>query len=68
MSKSLYINLQEAATSQRLVQIARTHCKLVLEHGQANTSPQRRTLIQAEIEALRIQRTELLEGIAHEAH
>lgn len=36
-----------------LVQMSRFHCKLVLEHSQSQTSPERRKAIKAEITAIR---------------
>jgi hypothetical protein len=43
-------------TMTELVQLLKTHCKLVLEHSQSQTSPERRSAIKAEIKALRARR------------
>lgn len=48
------------ATTQRLIQIAQSHCKLALEHSKANTLPDRREAIRSEIKRLRAERDELI--------
>lgn len=45
---------------QMLLSIARQHCKLVLEHGKANASAQRRQQIREEIQSLRSRRDDLI--------
>lgn len=50
----------EDTVVDRLLEIARLHCKLVLEHGRAGTSPERRREIVAEIQSLRATRDALL--------
>lgn len=52
------------ATTQHLLQIARRHCKLVLEHGEVFTPPERREAIKHEIERLRAECDSLLESCA----
>ncbi len=48
------------ATTQRLLQIAQRHCKLVVEHSKANSPLERREAIRAEIERLRAEGDVLL--------
>jgi len=43
-------------TLTQLLEMARRHCKLVLEHGRAQTSAERRREIREEIETLRSER------------
>lgn len=43
-----------------LLSIARRHCKLVLEHGRAKTSAERRRQIREEIQSLRSMRDDLI--------
>jgi hypothetical protein len=52
--------MQDDVAAERLVEIARTHCKLVLEHGDKKTLPERREAIKAEIERLRVERDDIL--------
>ena len=52
--------MEDPQTLQRLVEIARMHCKLVLEHGRGSTRPKRREAIKNEIEQLRVERNNLL--------
>ncbi|MGG1553294.1 hypothetical protein [Paenibacillus ferrarius] len=52
--------MNDDATSQRLVEISRSHCKLALEHSGINTHPTRREAIRAEIERLRMERESVL--------
>jgi hypothetical protein len=51
------------ATSVQLLEIARRHCKLVLEHGRSQTSAERRREIIEEIETLRSEREALIARI-----
>lgn len=48
------------ATLEQLLDIARRHCKLALEHGKANTSRDRRDEIRQEIETLRSKRESII--------
>lgn len=52
--------MDDDVIAAELLDIARRHCKLALEHGRTNTSPERRRAIQDEIQALRNARTALL--------
>jgi len=52
--------MQDEAAAQRLVKIARRHCKLALEHGDRNTLPERRVVIKTAIVALREERSQIL--------
>lgn len=51
------------ATSDQLLEIARRHCKLALEHGRAKTSMERKIKIRQEIETLRSERQSLIEQV-----
>ncbi|ANY68755.1 hypothetical protein BBD42_21515 [Paenibacillus sp. BIHB 4019] len=57
--KSVWTAIEDDVTAQRLVELARAHFRLALEHiGKA--CPERRQAIQAEIECLRAERELLL--------
>ncbi|ALS28932.1 MULTISPECIES: hypothetical protein [Paenibacillaceae] len=56
------IDLDDTQTSM-LLSIARRHCKLVLEHGKAGTSQERRREIVEEIQSLRSAREALIEEL-----
>ncbi len=60
MTKTILKSQLNDATIQRLVQIARTHVRLTLEHSQAKTTSERRKAIKEEICSLRIERDALL--------
>lgn len=55
----------DAATSNRLIEIARIHCKLVLEFGHKNTSPELREEIKWHIDRLRRDRDALIANGNH---
>lgn len=59
MSRLHNVELDEVAI-QRLICIARRHCKLALEFADRRTPPERREAIKAEIAALREQRSQIL--------
>jgi|GEM_PF-2425805 len=59
-ARIVWLAMEDEGASQRLVEIARRHCKLVLEFGQKNTLTGRRKAIQAEIERLRTERARIL--------
>ncbi|KRE94915.1 hypothetical protein ASG89_31995 [Paenibacillus sp. Soil766] len=61
----LHIDLDNV-TTQRLLQIAQSHCKLALEHSKANTLPNRREAIRAEIGRLRMEREALIASFMQE--
>ncbi len=48
------------ATMAQLLEMARRHCKLVLEHGRSQTSAERRQEIREEIQTLRSEREALI--------
>lgn len=56
------LELDDAQTAM-LLSIARKHCKLVLEHGRAQTSAERRREIVEEIQSLRSMRDILIEQL-----
>lgn len=60
MRRLLNLELDDA-TTQRLLEIARGHCKLVLEYGDKSTPTRRREAIKGEIEALRAERESILD-------
>ncbi len=61
MSKHLvWIAMEDDETARRLLEVARRHVGLALEHGRANTLPERRKAIRNEIRQLRIERDKLL--------
>lgn len=60
MNPKLYLALQDSLVSNKLLEIARKHCKLALEYGEVNTLPERRKAIQGEIQALREAREALI--------
>lgn len=62
LRKSVWLAMQDDVAARRLVDIARRHCKLVLEYGGKDTLPERREAIQAEIESLREERSELIKS------
>ncbi|GAB7058169.1 MULTISPECIES: hypothetical protein [unclassified Paenibacillus] len=45
---------------QMLLSITRRHCKLGVEHGRADTSPERRRQVRDEISSLRALRNDLI--------
>lgn len=54
--------MEDEDIAQRLVEIARRHCKLVLEFGHKDTTVELRKVIHAQIEGLRKARTELIKN------
>lgn len=46
--------------TQMLLSITRRHCKLGVEHGRADTSPERRWQIREDIQSLRVIRDDLI--------
>lgn len=66
MRKSVWLAIQDDVTAQKLVDIARRHCKLVIEFGGKDTLPERRKAIQAEIERLRAERNYILASFEQE--
>ncbi|KKC46960.1 hypothetical protein VE23_07115 [Paenibacillus sp. D9] len=58
--KSVWLAMEDNATAQRLLELARKHSKLALEHIGKCTRPERREAIRAEIECLRVERELLL--------
>lgn len=58
--------MEDDATATRLVEVARAHCRLVLERGRVNTPSERRKAIRAEIEGLRAERDALLKSFEQE--
>jgi hypothetical protein len=65
-NKVVQAAMNEPKLSQHLIQIARKHVKLALEHGKDKTSQQRREAIRNEISALRIERDAILNHIQKE--
>jgi hypothetical protein len=55
-------NVVNDDAAAKLMEIARTHCRLAVEHGQVNTSPNRRKAIVSH-KALRAAREALLSQI-----
>ncbi|OPH47816.1 hypothetical protein BC351_39520 [Paenibacillus ferrarius] len=51
------------ATSAQLLEIARRHCKLALEHGRAMTTVIRRREVIEEIQSLRLARQNLIQQL-----
>ncbi|WP_276704224.1 hypothetical protein [Caldibacillus debilis] len=52
------------ATMAQLLEMARRHCKLVLEYGRAQTSAERRREIREEIKTLRSEREALIARVS----
>jgi hypothetical protein len=59
--------LVDDAVTKRLLEIAGRHCKLVLEFGGKDTNAERREAIKGEIEALRTERSSLLDCVREAA-
>lgn len=60
-ARKVWLAMEDEDVAQRLVEIARRHCKLVLEFGHKNTTADRREGIRAEIEWLRVERENILD-------
>lgn len=56
------LEVDDAILAQ-LLEIAKRHCNLVLEHGNAQTTAARRLEIYKEIQSLRSARNALIEGL-----
>lgn len=52
--------MQDEEVAQKLIEIARGHCRLALKYGGKTVLPDQRKAIKAEIEALREERDRLL--------
>lgn len=59
-TKMVWIAMEDDDTAAKLLELARRHVKLALEHGRANTSPDRRKAIGKEIQALRAVRESMI--------
>jgi hypothetical protein len=64
--RNLWIAMEDDATTQILVELARRHSKLALEHLAKDTSPDRRKSIRGEIESLREIRDAILSQYVEE--
>jgi len=60
MESRLWLALEDDCCREKLVVIARQHVKLALEFSRRETSLERKAIIKAEIETLRIERNRLL--------
>jgi hypothetical protein len=61
MKHTAWRSLDDAAITSALLNIARLHVKLALEHSNKNTLPCRKEVIRAEIQRLRMERDRILE-------
>lgn len=50
-------------TEQHLLSLTQRHLKLAVEHGRRETTPSRRAEIGKEIEAIRVERDSIIEGL-----
>lgn len=64
--REVAIAMQCDVIANRLLEIARRHVKLALEHGHINTGLDRRKAIQGEIERLRAERDNILKSFEQE--
>lgn len=70
-AKMVWLMMDDEDMARRLLENARRHVRLALEYSRANTLPERRKVIQREIEALRADREALIsqyaarEGVAN---
>lgn len=60
MESSLWLALEDDYCREKLVAIARQHVKLALEFSRRETLLERKAIIKAEIETLRMERNRLL--------
>lgn len=58
--QSVWLAMEDVIAAQKLLEIARRHCKFALEHGDKDTSPERRKAIKSEIAALSEQKSQIL--------
>ena len=63
-ARTVWLAMEDEDVTQRLIEIARTHSKLALEHVAKDTSPDRRKVIIGEIQALRAVREVILSRYA----
>lgn len=64
--ESVWMAMEDDVIAQRLVELARMHSRLALEHIGIDAHPDRRQAIRAEIERLRAERDCLLKSFKQE--
>ncbi|MFB5269106.1 hypothetical protein ACE41H_20285 [Paenibacillus enshidis] len=64
-SRTVWLVMEDDVAAQKLLEIARTHCKLALEHGD-KSSPERCEAIKQEIQRLRAEQEALLKFFEEE--